>query len=496
MRVVHTSDWHIGRRFKGVDLLEYQRKALDWLVAFIEREHVDVLCVAGDVYDSPRPSTGAVRLFNEVFGTLGNMRVNGHPLEIIFTPGNHDSADRLGTGAALMRPNVHMRCEIEAIADPVIVKVGGERLAVYTVPYLDPDLSRPVLQGMIDAAAQTAETAEGNVGERAQGNVPADASTNGDGEDDAENDGENDEGNGETGNAKITRSHEGVMQAALRLITSDLAKRRAEEPTMAAMLMAHAFISGAQPSDSERNISVGGVDSVPAALFSNTGLDYLALGHLHRPQAVTIPQLAPAQSVFHGMRTPQARYSGALLAYSFSECRMPPVEGNGKSVVLLDVDATREPEPGGNAVRAVSLATVESGEPAFASIEGTLEEVLGPLASEYGEDWVSITVHLNEYPRGLYQRIDGKYANALEKHVEYDGRTASATRTMADMKTAVDEMEVLEGFVRYSLGREIHDDERAVLTRVVERVRARGAEHAGGGDVAQANGNKHGEETR
>lgn len=480
MRIVHTSDWHIGRRFKGLDLLEYQRNALDWLISFIEREQVDVLCVAGDVYDSPRPSTGAVRLFNEIFGTLGTMRVNGHPLEIIFTPGNHDSADRLGTGAALMRPNVHMRCDIETIADPVVVKVGGERLAVYAVPYLDPDLSRPVLQGMIDTTAAAAEDADGKGGENGETGMESETCAK----------------DGEAGRATIARSHEGVMKAALQLITDDLAERRAKDPALAAILMAHAFVSGAQPSDSERNISVGGVDSVPAALFANTGLGYLALGHLHRPQMVVIPQLDPTQSVFHGTRTPQARYSGALLAYSFSECRMPPVEGNGKSVVLLDVDAAREPEAGNNAVRAVSLATVKSGEPAFASIEGTLEEVLGPLASEYGEDWVSVTVHLNEYPHGLYQRIDGKYANALEKHIEYNGRSASATRTMADMKSAVDEMDVLEGFVRYSLGRGIHDDERAVLTRAVEAVRARGAEHAGGSGTAQTNGNKRGEETR
>lgn len=53
MRVLHTSDWHIGRRFKGIDLLEYQRKALEWLIGLIKREQVDVLCVSGDVYDAP-----------------------------------------------------------------------------------------------------------------------------------------------------------------------------------------------------------------------------------------------------------------------------------------------------------------------------------------------------------------------------------------------------------------------------------------------------------
>lgn len=77
MRVLHTSDWHIGRRFKGIDLLEYQRKALEWLIGLIKREQVDVLCVSGDVYDAPRPSAGAVRLFNEMFQRLGLMESTG-----------------------------------------------------------------------------------------------------------------------------------------------------------------------------------------------------------------------------------------------------------------------------------------------------------------------------------------------------------------------------------------------------------------------------------
>ena len=241
IRVLHTSDWHIGRRFKGVDLLEYQRKALQWLANLIDSEHVDVLCVAGDVYDSPRPSTEAVRLFNDIFAMLGRMEVNGHPLEIIFTPGNHDSADRLGTGAALMRSNVHMRCDIETIDEPVLIGIGGEQLAVYALPYLDLDLARPVLQSMLDERGG----ALGAYGEQERD---------------------------ENGHARIARSHEGVMKASMQLIVNDLAERRRRRPALAAILMAHAFVSGAQSCDSERNISVGGVDSVPAALFSNSGL--------------------------------------------------------------------------------------------------------------------------------------------------------------------------------------------------------------------------------
>ncbi|MBM6747494.1 exonuclease subunit SbcD [Bifidobacterium ruminantium] len=423
MRVLHTSDWHIGRRFKGIDLLDYQRKALEWLVSLIEHERVDVLCVSGDVYDAPRPSAEAVRLFGWVFQRLGLMEVNGHPLQIVFTPGNHDSAARLGFGAALMRPNVHMRCGIEDIATPVLVdSADGGQLAIYALPYLDPDLARPTLQGLLDS--------------------------------------QKDRQNG----LKIARSHEGVMRAALRLATADLASRRAANPRLNAILMAHAFVSGAASSDSERNITVGGVDSVPAELFSNSGLDYLALGHLHRPQKITIPTKPTTESQFHLDRTPQARYSGSLLAYSFSESQTPPVEGNGKSVVLLDFTDGHLAKP--------RIMPVESGEPPFVQIKGTMDDVLGPLAEQYRNMWVSITVQVPELPHGAYQKIDRAYTHALEKNFDYSQRTQSQERRkMVDLKQATDEMDVLRDFVKFSLGRTPTDKEERVLRDAMETVR-------------------------
>lgn len=423
MRVLHTSDWHIGRRFKGIDLLDYQRKALEWLVSLIEHERVDVLCVSGDVYDAPRPSAEAVRLFNEIFQRLGLMEVNGHPLQIVFTPGNHDSAARLGFGSALMRPNVHMRCDIEDIATPILVDSAyGGQLAIYALPYLDPDLARPTLQGLLDLQKDCQD------------------------------------------GLKIARSHEGVMRAALRLATADLASRRVANPRLNAILMAHAFVSGAASSDSERNITVGGVDSVPAELFSNSGFDYLALGHLHRPQKITIPAKPTDESQFHLDRTPQARYSGSLLAYSFSESQAPPVESNGKSVVLLDFTDGELAEP--------RIIPVESGEPPFARIKGTMDEILGPLAERYGDMWVSVTAQVPELPHGAYQKIDRAYAHALEKNFDYSQRERSQeSRKMADLKRTTDEMDVLRDFVEYSLGRAPSPAENGVLRKAVETVR-------------------------
>lgn len=455
MRVLHTSDWHIGRRFKGIDLLEYQRKALEWLIGLIKREQVDVLCVSGDVYDAPRPSAEAVRLFNEMFQRLGLMEVNGHRLQIIFTPGNHDSAERLGFGAALMLPNVHMRCDIANIAIPVMIDSSdGEQLAIYALPYLDPDLARPALQGLLNGAdvlsssAKVSDSAESDTQsglEAPQLSVSAESDKR-----------------RETNT--IRRSHEGVIRAALQLITADLAARRKANPKLNAMLMAHVFVSGATASDSERNITVGGVDSVPAELFSNSGLDYLALGHLHRPQKITIPTKPTTESQFHLDRTPQARYSGSLLAYSFSESQTPPVEGNGKSVVLLDFTDGHLAKP--------RIMPVESGEPPFVQIKGTMDDVLGPLAEQYRNMWVSITVQVPELPHGAYQKIDRAYTHALEKNFDYSQRTQSQeSRKMVDLKQATDEMDVLRDFVKFSLSRTPTDKEERVLRDAMETVR-------------------------
>lgn len=436
-------------------MLDYQRNALEWLVSLIEHERVDVLCVSGDVYDAPRPSAEAVRLFNEMFQQLGLMEVNGHRLQIIFTPGNHDSAERLGFGAALMLPNVHMRCDIANIAIPVMIDSSdGEQLAIYALPYLDPDLARSALQGLLNNAdalsspAKVSDSAESDNRDMF-GTTRSSVS------------GESDERRGAN---TVRRSHEGVMRAALQLITADLAARRKANPKLNAMLMAHVFVSGATASDSERNITVGGVDSVPAELFSNSGLDYLALGHLHRPQKITIPTKPTTESQFHLDRTPQARYSGSLLAYSFSESQTPPVEGNGKSVVLLDFTDGHLAKP--------RIMPVESGEPPFVQIKGTMDDVLGPLAEQYRNMWVSITVQVPELPHGAYQKIDRAYTHALEKNFDYSQRTQSQeSRKMVDLKQATDEMDVLRDFVKFSLGRTPTDKEERVLRDAMETVR-------------------------
>lgn len=459
MKVLHTSDWHIGRRFKGLDLGKYQRRALDWLVALVKREHVDVVCISGDVYDTSVPSAESVELLDGVLTRLTALQDDeGRPqVNVIVTPGNHDSARKLGYGAHMVRSNLHLRCEIGNVAEPVIVerrnKSGDiERLAVYAVPYLDPDVARPVLLPLVEQELR--EEHDDGGGAIGVGGVNV-------GTDGAGDDGGIAAVGTSVGESRvhIPRSHEGVMRAALSLIVPDLKHRRQHYGDMAALMMAHAFVSGASPSESERSIAVGGVDSVPAGMFSDSGLDYLALGHLHRPQQVTVPAGVDA-----GHAT-QARYSGSLLSYSFSERCVPPVMGNGKSVVLLDIDS--------DGMHHVHTVPVESGQPALAQISGSMKQVIDEADQHQGE-WVTVTVQAEEFPHGMYQRIDAHYEHALEKNFQplrrdhADGKG----KTMANLRETASELDVIRGFVQYTKGREPNEDELAVLRQAIEQVHA------------------------
>lgn len=227
MRLLHTSDWHLGRSLHGVDLLDHQAAFLDHLVDLVRAEQVDAVVVAGDVYDRAVPPVEAVGLLSDTLARLAEHTT------VVLTSGNHDSATRLGFGSALMRERVRVRTRVARLAEPVELPDG---VLVYGLPYLDPDFARTEL---------------------ADGGEP------------------------------LARSHRAVLGAALDLVRADLARRAAAGQRPRPVVAAHAFVVGGQGCESERDIRVGGVDQVPATVFA--GVDYVALGHLHSPQGLAGP---------------------------------------------------------------------------------------------------------------------------------------------------------------------------------------------------------------
>ncbi|MBB2891717.1 exonuclease SbcCD subunit D [Flexivirga oryzae] len=137
MRFLHTSDWHLGRRFHGASLLTAQARYLDHLVQTVRAERVDAVLVAGDVYDRALPAPDSIELLDE---NLARLRDAG--AAVVLSSGNHDSAIRLGFGSRVLEHGgVHIRTRVGSVGRPVLL---GD-VAIYPLPYLEPALTAPAL---------------------------------------------------------------------------------------------------------------------------------------------------------------------------------------------------------------------------------------------------------------------------------------------------------------------------------------------------------------
>ncbi|MGN2636033.1 metallophosphoesterase family protein [Nocardia takedensis] len=222
MRMLHTSDWHIGRTFHGVDLLADQERALLAIADLVREERVEAVLVAGDVYDRSVPGADAIAVCNRGFEAI---RAAG--AVIVATSGNHDSPTRLGAGARFAAAGgLYLRTTVAGAGEPVLLRDDHGEIACYGIPYLEPEITRAEL-GVLQA-----------------------------------------------------RSHADILAAAMARIRDDI-ERRAPIRTV---VLAHAFVVGGEATGSERSISVGGVETVPRSAFD--GIDYVALGHLHSPQVL------------------------------------------------------------------------------------------------------------------------------------------------------------------------------------------------------------------
>lgn len=223
MRLLHTSDWHLGRRLHGQELIEAQAFFLEWLVGVAVEEKVDGVLVSGDVYDRAQPGPDAVRLMDRTLAAFVRAEV-----PLILASGNHDSAVRLQyAGQVLAATGIHLRTDLGQVTEPVILGQAPDSVGIYAIPYLMPDAAAPLLE--------------------------------------------------------VERSHAAVLAEVMRRIRADAAARGLAR----VVVMAHAFVTGATGSESERDIRVGGIGDTPASVFD--GVSYVALGHLHGPQVVPIP---------------------------------------------------------------------------------------------------------------------------------------------------------------------------------------------------------------
>lgn len=267
MKILHTSDWHLGHRLHEQSQYEEQSQFLDWLEAYIKDEAVSVLLVSGDIFDSGVPSTQSQKMYYDFL-----IRLTQTPCKhVIITGGNHDAPGTINAPKELLSAlSVHVIGKVtENIGDEVFqLSVGDEQVIIAAVPYLrDQDIRKAV-----------AGESFGEIGDRYK--------------------------------MALVKHYTEVGAYCEGLKTENV-------PVIG---MGHLFAIGGSTSESEQSIYIGNLGDIGAADFPEV-FDYIALGHLHRPQKAG--------------GTNHIRYSGSPTILSFSEI------GYDKNVILIESDGIK-----------------------------------------------------------------------------------------------------------------------------------------------------------
>lgn len=367
MRILHTSDWHLGRQFHAVSLDEDHDVVLAQVERAIVDHRPDVLIIAGDIFDRATPPQTALRRFNDFVRRVGS----GGATAIVLIAGNHDSAAQVGMMGVLADADRSLvRGPLDAEERPLILSDEHGPVAISALPF------------SFEFAARACYRNEDIC-------CPAD------------------------------------------VLREQVASARRHLPDGARwVVVAHAFVEGASTSDGERPLTraVGGIETVPSSVFD--GAHYVALGHLHRPQAVGADHI---------------RYAGSPLAFGFDE------EGHRKSMTLVDLAADG------------SVTTVEIPfEPLrrIRTLRGRLAELLA--APEASDDLISVVL-TDETPQiDPMKRIRRVYPNAVQ--LAYDRNGVPGEERMRQGRAALERpQEVIADFVNFARGREIDEKEHALV---------------------------------
>lgn len=408
MKILHTSDWHLGRTLHGHLLFDAQEAAVNHIVDEAIRLGVDAVIVAGDVYDRPSPPPESIRLFNSAI-----VRLDQAGISILVTAGNHDSADRLATYSSVLKSNIRIAGSVSDLSAPLELTDDHGSVLIYPVTFLHPDV----------ACLELADD-------------PA---------------------------SPLDRQHEVVMAAAVERIRQDLEVRIAgAKKPVRTIAVAHAFVgsssgtksvrqetadgiqdAGLEVSTSERDLSIGGIQIVPSSVFE--GFDYVALGHLHGQQSV--PKAKGSKTI--------ARYSGSLLRYSMSE------RNHNKSFTLVHLG-----EPGTEPVVELHEIPQPRG---MARLQGTMDELLSSKNEKHRDDFVEVTVTDSKYPDGMYARIKEVFPFLLNLIYNPEGKALGGGAAGVRMDARkLSPMEAMAIFFEQASGAVLEDEALSALQKAYD----------------------------
>lgn len=328
MKILHTSDWHIGKLVHGLHMTEDQSYLLNEMMNLIKQENIQILIIAGDVYDRSIPPTSAVELLDEVLTEI----VMVLKVKVIVIAGNHDSPDRLNFGSKILKDHgLHIFGHLDKTIKPVIISDEFGPINFYPIPYAEPVVVKQVYD-----------------------------------------------------NDSI-KNHDSAMASIVEGIMLNL------DESIRNIAIGHGFVMGTdslEESESERPLAIGGSEHVSVDYFE--AFDYVALGHLHRPQKVKHDHI---------------RYAGSLLKYSFSEALQK------KSFTIIDIK-----EKGNLKINQVSLKPLRD----LRVIKGDLNHLMSPEVVQFSNPKDYISAILTDKGK-LYEpmkKLRSVYPNMLQLEKE------------------------------------------------------------------------------
>lgn len=377
MRILHTADLHLGRQFMGLSLEEDHEVVLGQIVETLMAERANVLVIAGDIFDRASPPNTAIRQFNRFLKRVGDET----EAAVVMISGNHDSGDRI------------------------------EAMSVFS------SAGRALVRGVVDADEVPLLLSDEH-GEVAFSALPFSYEFN----------------------AREVFEDPGISAPA-DVIRAQIAAAKCRVPEGARwVVVAHAFVTGGAVGETERALTrVGGIETVPIEVFECA--DYVALGHLHKPQAVGGAHV---------------RYSGAPLALGFDEA------GEQKSMTLVDLGSE------GTQTRTFPFRPIRQ----VRSLIGSFQDLAAGTPSD---DFIQ-AVLTDETPLiDPMKRLREIYPNTCHLHYARDARTA-ATTAFGPRRVAASPIDMIGDFLEAVRGECLSEAEASIVADRLHKVTADEAE--------------------
>ena len=345
MRILHTSDWHLGMPLKLGTMIEDQQYFLEQIYSIIEKYAVDAVICAGDIYDSSVTNAEAIELYSSAITRICKELKK----KMIVIAGNHDSGARLASGRELLEmAGLYVSGKI--VKNIIPITIGNAD--IYPIPFFNRD---EVIAFFPDQKAEI-----------------------------------------------------NSQEVATKVLCDHI--RETMDPSRVNIIVSHAYITSAELSDSDRAAQVGQATSVSKDVFE--GVDYVALGHIHKPQAIT----------------ETIRYSGSPIKYSFGV-----EETQIKQVLIYDTDSKE--------IIPVPLNMLHDRK----SISGTYDEIRAMDAID--NCYLRVTVSDRIASLELLSEMREKFPGILELHGMSFEESGEETSITIDELTKLDETDIMIRFL-------------------------------------------------